>query len=76
MAAKEVKFHESARHRIVAGARADGNDLALLRLFLRGVRDDDAASRLFFGFDTANKHAVVQRTKLHGYPSKSAMDVA
>src|SRR3546814_1965838 len=59
-----------------AGARTNGDDFAFLRLFLGGVGDDDAASRLFFGFDTANKHAVVQRTKLHGYPSKSAMDVA
>src|SRR3546814_11909780 len=55
-----------------AGARTNGDDFAFLRLFLGGVGDDDAASRLFFGFDTANKPAVVQRKQLHGYPSKSA----
>jgi hypothetical protein len=47
------------------GAGADGNDFAFLRLFLGGVGDDDAASGLFFGFDAANEHAVVQRTEFH-----------
>src|SRR3546814_4232169 len=54
---------------------AGGDDFAFLRLFLGGVGDDDAASRFFLGFDAANQHAVVQRSKLHGCPSGYAMDV-
>src|SRR3546814_18954837 len=58
-----------------AGARPDRDDFAFLRLFLGGVGNDDAAGRLFFGFDTANKHAVVQRTKLHGYHTTDRQSV-
>ena len=58
-----------------ADARTDGDDFAFLRLFLGGVGNDDATSRFFFGLDTADEHSVVQRTKLHGYPSNDAMDV-
>src|SRR5918997_1484277 len=50
---------------LVTGARADGDDFALLRLLLGGVRDDDAALRLLFGFDAADDNAVVQRTECH-----------
>ena len=53
---------------LVAGARPDGDDLALLRLLLGGVRDDDAALRLLVGLDAADHDAVVQRTECHGDP--------
>ena len=53
---------------LVAGARADGDDLALLRLLLGGVRNDDAALRLLLRLDAADDDAVVQRTKLHQRP--------
>src|SRR5438552_13225991 len=51
---------------LVAAARTDGDDLALGRLFLGGVRNDDAAGRLLLGIDALDDDAVVKRTKLHG----------
>src|SRR5690606_5779316 len=48
----------------VTGAGADGDDLAFLRLFLRGVRNDDAALGLFLGLDTTNDDAVVKRAEV------------
>src|SRR5215207_11443367 len=50
---------------LVPGAGAGGDDLALLRLLLRGIGNDDAALRLLLGLDTADDDAVVQRTELH-----------
>src|SRR5437764_1429659 len=49
---------------LIAAARADGDDLAFLRLLLGGVGNDDAAGGLGFGIDTADDHAVVQGTEL------------
>ena len=49
----------------VAAARADGDDLALLRLLARSVGDDDAAGRLGFRVRALDHHAIVERTKLH-----------
>ena len=51
---------------LVAGAGADGDDFALLRLLLGGVGDDDAALRLLFAFDAPDDDAVVQGTEFHG----------
>ena len=48
-----------------ARAGADGDDLALLRLFLGGVGNDDAARGFLFSLDTADEHAVVQGSKVH-----------
>src|SRR5215203_4809679 len=42
----DVERHD--RSLLVAPARTDGDDLALHRLFLRGIRNDDAARRLAF----------------------------
>src|SRR5713226_6327045 len=39
---------------LAAGARTDGDDLALHRLFLDGVGDDDAARGLCIGLDAAH----------------------
>src|SRR5829696_7684333 len=50
---------------LVPRARPDSDDLALLRLLLRGIGDDDAALRLLLCLDTADDDAVVQRTKVH-----------
>src|ERR1700683_2570297 len=55
---------------LIAAARADGGDLALRRLFLGGVRDDDATGRFLLGIDALDDNAVVKRTKLHGVPPK------
>src|SRR5260221_13374716 len=60
----DVKRHHYAL--LIAGARADGNDLAFHRLFLGGVRNDDAAFGLAFFLDALDHDAVVKRTELHG----------
>ena len=41
------------------------DDLALIRLLLRGVGTDAATGSPLVLLDTAYDHAVVQRTKLH-----------
>ena len=51
---------------LVAGAGPDGDDLALLRLLLDGVGNDDAALRLVLAFDAADDDAVVQGSEFHG----------
>src|SRR5438270_3673492 len=40
------------------GAAADGDDFALLRLFLRGIGNDDPAGGLFIGLDAADEDTV------------------
>src|ERR1700754_3945538 len=54
--------------RLVAAAGADCNDLALARLFLGAVGNDDAAGCLLLGIDALDDDTVVKRTKLHGNP--------
>ena len=54
---------------VVGLALADGDDFALLGLFLGGVRDDDAAPDGFAFFDAANQDAVVKRRKAGSYGS-------
>ena len=54
---------------LVAGARADGDDFAFHRLFLGGVRNDDAALGLLFFLDALDHDAVVKRTELHASSS-------
>src|SRR5262245_7991722 len=49
---------------LVAAARAHGDDLALRRLLLGGIGNDDAALGLLLGIDTLHDHPVVQGTKL------------
>src|SRR5271168_4277779 len=51
---------------LVASAGSDRDDLALLRLLLDGVGNDDAAFRLFLALKAADDDAVVQRTEFHG----------
>ena len=45
---------------LVASAGPDGDDLALLRLLLGGIRDDDAALGLLLRLDAADDNTVVQ----------------
>src|SRR3954463_15036420 len=49
----------------VASAGPDGDDLALLRLLFRGIRDDDAALGLLLSLDAADDDPVVQGTEVH-----------
>jgi len=49
----------------MARAGADGDDFAFHRLFLRGVRDKDAASSFCLWLDTTNQHAVLQWAQFH-----------
>src|SRR5207244_8190553 len=49
---------------LVAAPRAHGDDLALLRLLLGGIGDDDAAGGLPLGVDAADDYAVVQGAEL------------
>jgi hypothetical protein len=46
---------------LIPGARAGGNDLALLRLLLGGVWNDDPAFGLLLGVDAADDYTVMQR---------------
>src|SRR5688572_5217431 len=46
---------------------ADSNHFTLLRLFLRGVQDDDAANPLFTLLNAANQNTVVQGTDIHSF---------
>ena len=50
---------------LIATARTRANHFALRGLFLRGVRDDDAAGGFLLGIDALDDDAVVKRTKLH-----------
>ena len=45
-------------------ARADGDDLAALRLFLGRVRQHDAAGGHFFGFERFDDDAIIERTQV------------
>src|SRR6185436_19679019 len=47
------------------GASADGDDVALLRLFLDRVGNDYAAGGLLIRLDPTDQHAVMQWTKCH-----------
>src|SRR5919106_2147929 len=50
-------------------ARADGDDLGLLRLFLGGVRDDDASPDLLLCLAPLDQNPIVQWTDVHGSTS-------
>src|SRR4051794_11184078 len=51
-----------------ARARANRDDFTLLGLFLRGVRDDDAAGGLLFLLETPDHDAVMERSEFHAQP--------
>src|SRR4051812_47716793 len=52
---------------LVAGTRTNGQDLALHRLFLGGVGDDDPALGLLLLVDALDDDSIVQRPELHGH---------
>ena len=54
---------------LAARARADGDDLAFHRLFLGGVRNDDAAFGFSFFLDTLDHDPIVKRTEFHSSSS-------
>ena len=53
---------------IAARAGPGGDHLALHRLFLGGVGNDDAALGLLLLFDATDQHTILQRSKLHEIP--------
>jgi hypothetical protein len=58
----EVDWYELAR--LVAASGADGDDLALLRFFLCGIRDDDAAGGFFLGIDALDDDTEIGKTRM------------
>ena len=55
------KFHGDDLSLVVAAARADREDLAALRLLLRGVGQDDPARRRFLFLEDLDDEAISQR---------------
>src|SRR6266513_262797 len=55
---------------LVAPPGANRDDLALLRLLLGGVGNDDAPGRLLFSVDALDDDTVVKRAELHRCPPK------
>src|SRR4051794_13862828 len=51
---------------VATSAGADGDDFAFLRLFLRGIGNDDPAGGLCLGLDSADEDAVMKRPETHG----------
>src|SRR5215207_4507458 len=62
----DLDAHRRQLALLVAGARADGQDLALHRLLLGGVGDDQPALGPLLLLDALDHDAVVQRPELHG----------
>src|SRR5208337_1313340 len=60
-----LDVHRGELAALVAATGADGDDLALLRLLLGGVRNDDAAFRLFLAVEATDDDAVMQGTEFH-----------
>ena len=65
-AVTDLDAHRRQLALVVAGTRADGQDLALHRLLLGGVGDDDPALGLLLFLDALDDDAIVQRPELHG----------
>src|SRR5258705_2711631 len=59
----DLEFDRDQLAAFVTAARTHRGDFALRGLFLGGVRNDDAALGLFFGFDSLDHDTVMQRTK-------------
>src|SRR5690606_18812051 len=55
----------------VAAALADSDHFAFGRLFLRGIRNDDARLRALVSLDAADDDTVMQRTEFHKQSSKT-----
>src|SRR5580700_2091203 len=50
---------------LITAAGTDRNDLALRRLLLGRIRDDEAAGSAFLGIDALDDDTIVKRTKFH-----------
>jgi hypothetical protein len=50
---------------LITSTGANGNNFALLGLFLGGVGNDDASSTLCLGFDAFDYDTIVKRTEFH-----------
>ena len=55
----------------VARTRADGDHLAFLRLFLRGIGNDDPAFGFEIAFRPSDDDAVVEGPEFHGVLSEA-----
>src|SRR5262245_12918456 len=64
----DLHLHRDALAVLVEAPRADGDDLALERLLLRRIRDDDSAFHFLLGFHPADQYAVIERLHLHRQP--------
>src|SRR5215217_3673990 len=62
----DLDAHRRQLALLAAGTGSDGQDLALHRLLLGGVRDDQPAFGLLLFLDALDDDAVVQRTEFHG----------
>src|SRR6202051_922296 len=60
-----LDVHRDELAGLVAATGPDRDDPALLRLFPRGVGNDDAAGGFFLGIDTRKRDTIVQRTEFH-----------
>src|SRR5690606_34315820 len=54
----------------IPGSRAHRHHLALLRLLLGGIGNDDAAAGFLLRVDALDDDAIVQRTELHEASSR------
>src|ERR1700712_1121948 len=70
VASRDTKYHHVSF--VVAYARAEGDDFALLGLFLRRIGDDDASLGLLLGTDAPEDDPIVQRTEFHRKPPQCA----
>src|SRR5690242_17282900 len=65
---------------LVTAAGSDGDHLALLRLLLGGIGNDDAAGGFRLGINSFDDNAVVKRSEFHWSPptfsSKSPMNLS
>ena len=60
---------------VVALALADGDDLALLRLLLGGVGEDQTGLGLLLGLRRLDDHAIAQRLEIHRLPSYCSVPI-
>src|SRR5438552_1106875 len=66
--AASLVFDATSRAVIAARAGPGGDHLALHRLFLGGIGNDDAALGLLLFIDSTDQDTILQRSKFHGVP--------
>src|SRR5206468_11940743 len=60
-----LHIHRDVLAVLVPGTRADGEDVAALRLFLRRIRKHDAAEGLLLFLEDLDDQAVTKRLQVH-----------